>query len=93
VWDNIDLATETAPIHNSDFTLQNSLYWINENNLLDSSRHWATAQAFPNERGPRDVTVEMAAVRQVRRQRNKARRALYRNTGILALDGTPSPNP
>ena len=92
VWDNNELATETDPIPNPDFTLQNCLYWENEHSLLDSSLNWDTDEAFPNEHGPRDVTVEMAAVRQLRRQRNKTRRALYRNIGIPALDGPPSPD-
>jgi hypothetical protein len=71
-----------------DIQDQDSAYWINENNKLLLSRHWN--QEFG--RTPRDVSCEMARVRQDRRRRNQLRRewVAREGTGIAGLDPAPA---
>ena len=71
-----------------DIQDQDSAYWIIENNKLLLSKHWN--QEFGTT--PRDVSCEMARVRQARRRRNQLRRdwVAREGTGIAGLDPTPT---
>jgi hypothetical protein len=69
-----------------DFQDETSPYWINEDARLLLSQNWD--QMY--ERSQRDVSVEMALVRDARRKRNKLRRegVARARTGVAELDPT-----